>query len=360
MFMRKRNIYLIAFLGTLILYGICYHAQLENYNNIVSEYNVMVEPFNKGLSKYREVMAVREFLSDNKGYTIQSKVFLEKKITTDFSDVVENHIAGDTLFQLYNRVTELKNRTNVLSDGVHIIRDLPKAVEDTFLLFRDKYNERTKEYNIITEKYNCFLDKSSVDSLKGFHKKGELINKDLLTSTYIEWHRGKSKNGLDDMKIEYQKILSDIDGIIYEYLAVKQITVPTKEWIVDRLENVNGISNIQIVTAENDLNNLLGKDGCYKACVYFSSTDVRPALNSGNQIGRGTDAGGAIEVYDNSQNALERCKYLSEFDGTLLYSGSYVVVGTMVVRTSCFLSDEQQIKLTDAILREFTKVSYPL
>ena len=72
-------------------------------------------------------------------------------------------------------------------------------------------------------------------------------------------------------------------------------------------------------------------------------------------VDKGTDAGGAIEIYSNIKDAMERCEYLSEYDNTLLYSGSYAVVGTMVIRLSYALTDEEQLYLTDRITMELTK-----
>ena len=69
---------------------------------------------------------------------------------------------------------------------------------------------------------------------------------------------------------------------------------------------------------------------------------------------KGTDAGGAIEVYATAEEAQARCEYLSGFDGTILYSGSYAIVGTMVIRTSYKLDNNQQMALTRSITRELT------
>ena len=51
-----------------------------------------------------------------------------------------------------------------------------------------------------------------------------------------------------------------------------------------------------------------------------------------------------------------RVSYLAGFDNTILYSGSYAIVGTMVIRTSYLLTDEEQYNLTDAITRAVTKI----
>ena len=61
-----------------------------------------------------------------------------------------------------------------------------------------------------------------------------------------------------------------------------------------------------------------------------------------------------MEVYPTVQDAEARCEYLAGFDGTVLYSGSYAIVGTTVIRTSYKLTNEQQIELTNDITMALT------
>ena len=75
-----------------------------------------------------------------------------------------------------------------------------------------------------------------------------------------------------------------------------------------------------------------------------------------NIVAKGTDAGGAVEIYATLEEAQARVEYLAGFDGTILYSGSYAIVGTMVIRTSYKLADEQQLLLTHAITMALTSV----
>lgn len=53
---------------------------------------------------------------------------------------------------------------------------------------------------------------------------------------------------------------------------------------------------------------------------------------------------------------MTRCEYLKQFDDTMLYTGFYSIVGTMVVRTSYVLTDEQQYTLNDYIVQQFTNL----
>ena len=70
----------------------------------------------------------------------------------------------------------------------------------------------------------------------------------------------------------------------------------------------------------------------------------------------GADGGGAVEVYANVDDAQERDAYLGAFDGGLLSSGSHVVVGTCVVRTSDLLTASQQQTMQDAIIVSLTRL----
>ena len=61
-----------------------------------------------------------------------------------------------------------------------------------------------------------------------------------------------------------------------------------------------------------------------------------------------------MEIYNTLEEARARCEYLSGFDGTILYSGSYAILGTMVIRTSYKLTNEQQLAFTRMITEKLT------
>ena len=100
----------------------------------------------------------------------------------------------------------------------------------------------------------------------------------------------------------------------------------------------------------------MGKEHGYISCVYFTVKGIELNRDSTDPVDLGTDGGGSIEVYATLEDAEERCKYLAQFDDTILYSGSYAIVGTMVIRTSYVLTNEQQFYLTDKIIKQFTNV----
>ncbi len=84
--------------------------------------------------------------------------------------------------------------------------------------------------------------------------------------------------------------------------------------------------------------------------MYFSIAGInQDDLECADVVAKGTDCGGAIEVFENEEDALIRCEYLSQFDNTLMYSGSFAIIGTMVIMTSYILLNEQQTELTSKI-----------
>jgi hypothetical protein len=54
-------------------------------------------------------------------------------------------------------------------------------------------------------------------------------------------------------------------------------------------------------------------------------------------------------VYSTVEDANRRNDYLGEVDGTIFASGSHIVFGTLIIRTSNNLKASQQIELTDQI-----------
>lgn len=58
------------------------------------------------------------------------------------------------------------------------------------------------------------------------------------------------------------------------------------------------------------------------------------------------------------QSGRIRCEYLKGFDNTYLYSGSYAIVGTTVVRTSYRLESEQQLEITSWIFEQLSRIEY--
>ena len=145
-----------------------------------------------------------------------------------------------------------------------------------------------------------------------------------------------------------------MDKSVRQYAFVNN---PMESFVIQRLGNVDHVVDISAVTEDNDPNGQLGKAGGYTATVYFSSDWVDQGSVYGTTlIDKGTDAGGAVEVYANEEDAENRNTYLGAFDGGILSSGSHTVIGTCVVRTSDELKASQQKELEAAVIEALTKL----
>lgn len=218
------------------------------------------------------------------------------------------------------------------------------------------YNEVVNNFNAVVEEYEAIIKITSVENLSGFPDKVSF--KDYMDMKDEEYQKSKEENF--NTEIIYKDIASveeETREILYLLLIAQQITNPEETWIVERLSQIDEITDIQAVTEDNDPNKLLNVEGGYTTCVYFAVDNVDQSLIVGKDtLHKGTDAGGAIEVYANVSDARNRCEYLGQFDNTLLYSGSYAILGTMVIRTSYQLTNEQQMELTNKIAIEFTEL----
>ena len=126
---------------------------------------------------------------------------------------------------------------------------------------------------------------------------------------------------------------------------------PSEEYVISCVNRVPGVLSIQSVTEENDPNGQLHKDGGYSSAVFFSYELVdQDDVVGFDLVDKGTDAGGCVEVYTTVDDANRRNEYLKSFDGTIIASGSHIVVGTVVVRTSNLLTASQQKTLESNII----------
>lgn len=230
---------------------------------------------------------------------------------------------------------------------VHQIKSAIKATED--------YNIAVEKYNALAEEYEILISKACVDNIDNMLTSAGRLNVESTNPVDVV------NSFMEGNSIE--KIYKDIDTIneIIKSLeeakrVVEQIINPSADWITSRLTEIKSITGTEAVSIGNDPNQMLGKEDGYTSCVYFTITDIDSSTVEGNTIvEKGTDAGGAIEVYATVEDAEARCEYLSGFDNTLLYSGSYAIIGTMVVRTSYRLDGKQQLELTNEITKVLTK-----
>jgi len=216
------------------------------------------------------------------------------------------------------------------------------------------YNSAVTEYNEVAKEFEAMKSVVALDNIQGLP---ETEVKNVVysgISGFIDFDNDIEKKELKDLT---QDIKKETEELLYAILVARQITNPTQDWVIERLGNIDGINNIEAVSKANDPNGFLGAEGGYTACIYFESNDVEQSQVKGSDtISKGTDAGGCIEVYKTKADAEARCEYLGQFDNTLLYSGSYAIVGTTVIRTSYLLSNEQQVELTKEVTKAFTEI----
>ena len=168
----------------------------------------------------------------------------------------------------------------------------------------------------------------------------------------------------EDMVAEAEELMASIDyseglanlseakkALEDSMKQMEQITNPTGDFVILRISEVESIGDVRGVTEDNDPNGKLNKQGGYTSATYFASTLIdQTSVYGSDTIEKGTAAGGCIEVYQTPEGASTRNDYLAAFDSAGAFSsGSHVVYGTVVIRTSDELTATQQSELTEQI-----------
>ncbi len=220
----------------------------------------------------------------------------------------------------------------------------------------DDYNNAVNGFNKAVEEYNGIVVKGDVKAVSDLPESMETIH---LQSTDLFSMIGVSLSNNSSEKIRkdtdtVRELTTDNENAI---AIVNQLICPKQDLVNQRLKSIDSIKGIEAVTKENNPDGLLNKDGGYYGCLYFTTNLIDEKTIPGKSIvDKGTDAGGSVELYNSLDDAKKRCEYLASYDGTILTTGSYVLVGTMVIRTSFKLDDNEQYKLTDSIIKAMTTV----
>lgn len=218
-----------------------------------------------------------------------------------------------------------------------------------------KYNTAAEAYNKVAKEYNEAAMKTSLVNVDGLFTKVDIL--DDVSESYFAVIKSVISGNNREKILKDVTTLEKMTNVLAENIkVVKQITVPDESWVIERLKSIDGIEEIEAITEDNDPNGMLNQKDGYVSCVYFSYNKVDASSVPGKSVvNKGTDCGGAIENYGTLEAAENRVEYLKGFDDTVLYSGSYAIVGTMVIRTSYLLSDEEQYDLTNTITQAITK-----
>ena len=218
------------------------------------------------------------------------------------------------------------------------------------------YNIAVKEYNDVVYQYNNAALYSATYNIEGMPDYLRSLPEAApsFSAVLSSCLKGNNKSKIES---DISTLRSLTEGLEEAVSVAQQITAPKESWIIDRLKRVDSILKCDTVSKTNDPNGMLGQTGGYYSCIYFSTSYFDPSSVDGKDlIAKGTDGGGAVEVYATKDDAEARSDYLAGFDNTLLYTGSYAVVGTMVIRTSYKLETPTQYELTDKIIKAFTSL----
>lgn len=218
------------------------------------------------------------------------------------------------------------------------------------------YNAAVQEFNTLSKEYEEGLKLTCIDNIVGLPISFGSIKTESEELSAC-WDVVFGENSVSKIKKDTRKVKEFSANIKMMIQAISQITVPEAKWVQERIQKVEGVSGAEVVTEDNNPDGLLNREGGYKGCVYFSLQEIDQKSVPGETIvDKGTDCGGAIEIYGTVEEAKGRCEYLAEFDGSILYSGSYAIVGTTVIRTSYKLTNEKQMEITEKVTQALTSV----
>lgn len=218
-----------------------------------------------------------------------------------------------------------------------------------FYKFSNNYSLVANKYNLELLEYKEVIKRVDVSYIPRFQN---VLDTLVIPNNRIVSICKEILNGNNPIKIrnDINLINNEIEKINENIAIINKITNPKVEDVVKSLRKVKNISNIEVVSDEDKKSDLFFYNGMFNDCAYFTSNLVNDVIQGQTTIEKGTDAGGCVEIYDTVEKAHERFDYLMGFDNTIYYSGQFIPVGTMIVRTSYLLSDEENDKLVNEII----------
>lgn len=142
---------------------------------------------------------------------------------------------------------------------------------------------------------------------------------------------------------------------------------PDVKVVKEKIETLNDISDICIVTEDHDPNGKLNKQGGYTGALFFVNKNIdttyyqehwddkeMKTVKSNDACDMGTVAGGSIEIYANESDAKKRNLYLEQMDA-IISGGYHEIKGTLVIRISNDLTASEQKDFVDKIIKAIEK-----
>lgn len=229
----------------------------------------------------------------------------------------------------------------------------------------DQLDGEIKKLQKLVDNEDKPLDETTIDAAKEALKNAgasEIVIGEMPKSTKDILSRTKELSAPVDYSNELTAISTAYTNLENSKKQYKQVTNPSEEFVLQRILTVDDVVDARAVTEDQDPNGNLHKSGGYTSTVYFESKNVDQSdvYVSGEYsdvlIDKGTDAGGAIEVYEKVEDAEKRRDYLASYDGSIFANGTHTIVGTVLVRTSNKLTATQQKELEQKVIDALTRL----
>lgn len=229
----------------------------------------------------------------------------------------------------------------------------------------DQLDGEIKKLQELVDNEDKPLDETTIDTAKEALKNAgasKIVIGEMPKATKDILSRTKELSTPVDYSDELTSLSTAYTNLENSKKQYKQVVNPSEEFVMQRILTVDDVADARAVTEDQDPNGNLHKAGGYTSTIYFESKTVNQSdvYVSGEYadvlIDKGTDAGGAIEVYENVEDAEKRRDYLATYDGTIYANGTHTVIGTVLVRTSNKLTATQQKELEQKIIDALTRL----
>ena len=229
----------------------------------------------------------------------------------------------------------------------------------------DQLDGEIKKLQELVDNEDKPLDETTIDAAKEALKNAgasKIVIGEMPKATKDILSRTKELSTPVDYSDELTALSTAYTNLENSKKQYKQVVNPSEEFVMQRILTVDDVADARAVTEDQDLNGNLHKAGGYTSTIYFESKTVNQSdvYVSGKYadvlIDKGTDAGGAIEVYENVEDAEKRRDYLATYDGTIFANGTHTVIGTVLVRTSNELTATQQKELEQKVIDALTRL----
>ena len=229
----------------------------------------------------------------------------------------------------------------------------------------DQLDGEIKKLQELVDNEDKPLDETTIDAAKEALKNAgasKIVIGEMPKATKDILSRTKELSTPVDYSDELTALSTAYTNLENSKKQYKQVVNPSEEFVMQRILTVDDVADERAVTEDQDPNGNLHKAGGYTSTIYFESKTVNQSdvYVSGKYadvlIDKGTDAGGAIEVYENVEDAEKRRDYLATYDGTIYANGTHTVIGTVLVRTSNELTATQQKELEQKVIDALTRL----